>query len=71
MPPLKKKCLIVRCPKCGAKLGETCKLVGREHPFKGSSSLRCHDERVALFKSHPGQAAAQIVREMTEEIVGR
>jgi hypothetical protein len=62
---------MVRCPKCGAKPGETCKLVGKEHPFKGSPSLRCHDERVALFKQDAGQAGAQIVREMTEEIVGR
>ena len=67
MPLLKSKCLMVRCQKCGAKPGDTCKIVGKRHPFKGSPSLMCHDERVALFKLDASQAAAQIAREETEE----
>ena len=50
MPLRKEKWLLVGCPKCGAKPGDTCKIVGKKHPFKGSQSLLCHAERVALFK---------------------
>jgi len=58
-----KKCLMVPCPKCGAKSGENCKLVGK---WKGSPANMCHDERVALSKEDSSQAALRIVREATE-----
>ena len=49
------KCLRVPCPKCGAKIGDACKL-----------AVLCHDERIALCKEDASQAAARIVREATE-----
>jgi hypothetical protein len=54
-----KERLMVPYPKCGAKAGEVCKLVGK---WKGSPSNLCHDERVALSKEDAIQAAARIVR---------
>ena len=62
-----KPCLRVPCPKCGAKAGDQCLLVGK---FAGQSSTMCHDERVAaakpISKEDASQAAARIVREATE-----
>jgi hypothetical protein len=63
MSLLKKKCLLVPCPKCGAKPQEACKLVGK---WKGSAALMCHDERVKAAKEDVSQAAARIVKEATE-----
>ncbi len=48
--PLAKQWLSVYCPKCNANPGESCMLVGKKHPYRGSSSQICHGERVALFK---------------------
>jgi hypothetical protein len=45
MPVLEKKCLRVPCPKCGAKRGVTCKLLGK---ISGKLEPFCHDERIAL-----------------------
>jgi len=59
-----KKCLTVPCPKCGAKPGEACRLVGK---WKGSPPNMCHDERVARSKEDASQAAARIVREATKD----
>lgn len=48
--PLVKQWLAVSCPKCKAKSGESCKLVGKQHPCRGSRARICHRERVARFK---------------------
>jgi hypothetical protein len=50
------KCLRVPCPKCGARIGDACKL-----------AALCHDERIAVSKEDASQAAARIVRESTED----
>ena len=65
-----KKCLTVPCPKCHAKRGEPCKLVGnciKTAPGAWVSTKVCHDERVALSNEDDSQAAARIVREATEQ----
>jgi len=55
------KCLRVPCPKCGARIGDACKL-----------AVLCHDERVAsskiaLSKEDASQADARTVREAAED----
>lgn len=63
-----KPCLRVPCPRCEAKAGDPCKLVGK---WKGQTSNMCHDERVVAAKKLAGedasQAAARIVKEATKD----
>ncbi|MGO8793489.1 MAG: hypothetical protein ACLQLC_01595 [Candidatus Sulfotelmatobacter sp.] len=64
-----KKYLMVPCPKCHAKPGEPCKLIGKcikTAPGAWVSTKVCHDERMALSGEDAGQAAAGIVGEATE-----
>ncbi|MGB7584023.1 MAG: hypothetical protein WBM11_04185 [Terriglobales bacterium] len=48
-----KQYLMVPCPKCQAKPGEPCKLIGnciKTAPGAWVSTKTCHEERVALSK---------------------
>ena len=54
MSSLLPKCVRVPCPKCGAKIGETCKL-----------SVLCHSERIAVSKIHFSQNALRGATENT------
>jgi hypothetical protein len=63
-----KPCLRVACPKCGAKAGNQCVLVGK---FAGQSSTMCHDERVASAKAISKEDASQAVPGSSEKLRSR
>ncbi len=60
-----RKYLMVPCPKCHAKPGERCRLIGnciKTAPGAWVSSEICHDERVALSKEDASHSGNQLAK---------